>query len=140
MIARVWSAQTTPDRAPVYVEHLRTKVLPTLRTVDGYGGALLLERPAAGAVEIVVITFWQSLEAIQRFAGTDLERAVVADEAEVLLTQFDGRVKHYEVAVKDEAVVGCKLGNKLIVEGEEFHGHQDDPSEPLGKGPQEDTR
>jgi mRNA-degrading endonuclease RelE of RelBE toxin-antitoxin system len=32
-------------------------------------------------------------------------------------------------------VVGRKVGNKLIVAGEEFHGHQDDPAEPTGDGP-----
>lgn len=26
-------------------------------------------------------------------------------------------------------VVGLKVGNKLIVEGEEFHGHQDNPAQ-----------
>jgi mRNA-degrading endonuclease RelE of RelBE toxin-antitoxin system len=36
-------------------------------------------------------------------------------------------------------LVGRKVGNKLIVEGEEFHGHQDHPPEPSGNGPQEDT-
>ena len=36
-------------------------------------------------------------------------------------------------------IVGCKIGNKLIVEGEEFHGHQDHPAEPLGNGPGEDA-
>ena len=77
-------------------------MLPTLRTVDGYGSALLLERALAGAVEIVVITFWQSLDAIQGFAGADTECAVVANEAAALLTQFDRHVKHFEVAVKDE--------------------------------------
>src|SRR5438093_378908 len=42
---------------------------------------------------------------------------------------------------KDEVVVlivGRKVGNKLIVEGEEFHGHQDHPAEPPGNGPQKD--
>jgi len=29
-------------------------------------------------------------------------------------------------------VVGRKVGNKLIVESEEFHGHQDHPVEPPG--------
>ena len=30
-------------------------------------------------------------------------------------------------------VVGRKVGNKLIVEGEEFYGHQDHPAKPTGK-------
>jgi len=36
-------------------------------------------------------------------------------------------------------IVGRKVGNKLIVEGEEFHGHQDNPVEPPGNGSQEDA-
>jgi heme-degrading monooxygenase HmoA len=102
MIARVWSAQSTPAQAPAYVEHLRSQVLPTVRTVDGYVGAMLLEQVVPNAVEIIVITFWQSVDAIRGFAGADLEGAVVADEAAALLTQFDRRVRHYEVVAKDE--------------------------------------
>jgi heme-degrading monooxygenase HmoA len=102
MIARVWSAKATQAQAPAYVEHLRTQVLPKVRALDGYAGALLLERPLTGEVEVVVITFWRSVEAIRGFAGSDLEAAVVAEEAAALLTQFDRRVLHYEVAVSDE--------------------------------------
>ena len=36
-------------------------------------------------------------------------------------------------------VVGRKVGNKLIVEGEEFHAHQDNPAEPPGDGSGEDA-
>jgi hypothetical protein len=31
-------------------------------------------------------------------------------------------------------IVGRKVGNKLVVEGEEFHGHQDHIVEPPGNG------
>ena len=36
-------------------------------------------------------------------------------------------------------IVGRKVGNKLIVEGEEFHGHQDHFTEPFGNGPEKDA-
>jgi len=36
-------------------------------------------------------------------------------------------------------IVGRKLGNTLIVEGEEFHGHQDHTAEPTGNGPGKDA-
>ena len=101
MIARVWSAQATPEQAPAYVQHLKTAVLPALRQVDGFAGVTLLERALPDAVEIVVTTFWRSLEAIRGFAGADLEGAVVAAEAAALLTRFDLRVRHYEVVVKE---------------------------------------
>jgi heme-degrading monooxygenase HmoA len=102
MIARVWSARATAAQAPAYVEHLRSQVLPAVRRVDGYCGALLLERAAPEGVEILVLTFWRSLDAIRGFAGADLEGAVVAEEAAALLTHFDRRVRHYEVAVQED--------------------------------------
>ncbi len=36
-------------------------------------------------------------------------------------------------------IVGRKVGNKLIVEKEEFLGHQDNPVEPPGNGPKKDA-
>src|SRR5262249_162286 len=97
MIARLWTAQPPFAQAPAYVEHLKTKVLPILRKVDGYLNAMLLERELAETVEIIVITWWRSLDAVRRFTGDDLEKAVVADEAAALLTTFDVRVRHYEL-------------------------------------------
>ncbi len=103
MIARLWSARATPAQAPAYVEHLRTQVLPAVRGVDGYAGMQLLQRAGPDEVEILVITWWWSLEAVRGFAGDDLEGAVVADEAAALLTDFDRRVRHYELVVSDDA-------------------------------------
>src|SRR5437868_1499670 len=36
-------------------------------------------------------------------------------------------------------VVGHKVGNKLIVEGEEYHGHQDNSVKPSGSGTEENA-
>ena len=102
MIARVWSAHTTPALAPAYAEHLREHVLPAIREVEGYAGATLLERAAPEGVELLVITYWQSLDSVRGFAGDDLEAAVVAVEAVALLTRLDRRARHFEVAVKDD--------------------------------------
>jgi heme-degrading monooxygenase HmoA len=103
MIARTWSAKTTAVLAPVYAEHLRSQVLPALRNVEGYAGALLLERPIPEGVEILVITFWRSLDSLRGFAGPDLDQAVVAAQAAAVLTEFDQRVRHYEVVVEEDA-------------------------------------
>jgi heme-degrading monooxygenase HmoA len=102
VIARLWSAHATRAHAPAYIEHLTTRVLPAVSSLEGYAGAMLLERECSNAVEIIVITLWRSLESIRGFAGADLEQAVVADEAAALLTQFDRRVRHYDVAIKDD--------------------------------------
>jgi heme-degrading monooxygenase HmoA len=101
VIARAWSAQARPERAPAYAAHLREHVLPALRRLEGYAGAELLEREVSGSIEITVLTYWRSLDSIRAFAGADIESAVVADEAAAVLTSFDRHVRHYEVVVED---------------------------------------
>jgi len=101
MIERVWSARTTRDGAQQYAEHFRRVVLPELAVIAGYRGARLMEREQDGGIEVVVVTRWQTLDAIRAFAGNDLERAVVHGEAAALLTDYDRKVRHYGVVVAD---------------------------------------
>jgi heme-degrading monooxygenase HmoA len=102
VIARVWRAQAAPDRARAYADHVRAHVLPALRRQPGYVRMLLLQRPVSGMVEVAVVTLWRSLDAVRGFAGSDVEQAVVADEAAALLAQYDRRAQHYEVVLGDE--------------------------------------
>jgi heme-degrading monooxygenase HmoA len=101
MIARLWSARTTKTQSTQYLEHFWQSVVPSLRTFPGYISSSVLIRSHGEAVEILVTTVWQSLEAIDAFAGHDRETAVVASEAAALLTDYDRRVRHYEVAQMD---------------------------------------
>jgi heme-degrading monooxygenase HmoA len=99
VIARYWSARTTRENAQPYARYLEEVVFSELKHLDGYRGGQLLQREAAGVIEVVVITFWQSLSSIQAFSGPDLERAVVSDRAAALLLEFDARVRHYDLAI-----------------------------------------
>jgi heme-degrading monooxygenase HmoA len=102
MIARFWTAEVAQGRVHVYADHLKSQVLPALRKVDGYVGAKLLECETPDGVEIVVITFWESLDSIKKFAGLDAERAVVSDDIVSLFLRYDQSVRHYKVVVKDD--------------------------------------
>src|SRR5262249_38908378 len=97
VIARYWSARTSTDQAPLYFDHLSKAVVPELKALKGFKSCQFLQRNTGSGVEVVVITFWESLNSIMRFAGDDVEAAVVADKAAQLLTDYDRRVKHYEV-------------------------------------------
>jgi len=100
-ILRRWSARTTKAQLPKYLEHFSRNVLPELRRVPGYLGAMVSVGRLDGEIEIVVETTWRSLESIRNFTGPDLEAAVVADEAAALLTSFDRRVRHCEIVAAD---------------------------------------
>jgi heme-degrading monooxygenase HmoA len=101
MIARIWTARTTAKNWPAYQQHFKENVVPELRGVKGYVSSQLLKREAGGEIAITVVSLWQSWAAIDAFAGPDREAAVVAPNAAALLTSYDRRVQHFEVAHAD---------------------------------------
>lgn len=99
MIARTWIGWAPQENVDAYVSFLEGKVLKDIRRIDGHHGAYVFKRPISenGEMEFLVITFWESMEAIRQFAGDDPSVAVVEDEARALLSNFDEHVNHYDV-------------------------------------------
>lgn len=97
MIARHWRGWTTPANAEAYERLLNSRVLPDLRTVDGYRGGYVLRHDNPKESEFVVINFFDSLDAVKRFAGEDYATPVFEPEARELLSRIDTIAYHYEV-------------------------------------------
>lgn len=106
MIARTWRGQTTAANAPAYFEHVTKAVLPSLGKIPGHRGAYVLQREVEGGTEFVVVTLWDSMQAVRAFAGESPDRAVVEPQARAVLASYDHTVKHYEVTygTRDDAV------------------------------------
>ena len=98
MIARLWHGWTTRENATGYEALLLREILPGIRRVAGYRGAYLLRRDVESGVEFATLTLFDSLDAVRAFAGEDYEVAVVPPDARKLLSRFDGRSVHYEIA------------------------------------------
>ena len=99
MVARTWKGMTKTENADAYVKHLREKTLPALRDISGHRAAYVLRRPSGTSTEFTVVTLWGSVDDIRRFSGPDAEAAVVPAEARALLSAFDDRAVHWEVAL-----------------------------------------
>ena len=114
MIARMWRGFAIPERADDYVKHLQQSVVPELRQIDGFKGIYLLRRESSDGFVFVVLTLWESMEAIRKFAGENPEVAVVAPTARVLFREYDAEVKHFEIVLNLEGkpLVG-ELGSNL---------------------------
>jgi len=99
MICRVWHGWTTPGDADAYEALLRSEIFQGIaeRRMPGYRGIDLLCRPAGERVEFVTLMWFDSLENVRAFAGTDYEVAVVPPRARALLLAFDERSAHFEV-------------------------------------------
>ena len=97
MIIREWRGRTEPVRADAYVHHFRNVVEPELRRIPGFLGAWLTRRMLGEILEYVVITRWESMDAIRAFAGATADRAIVEPGAVAALSSYDSTVRHYEV-------------------------------------------
>jgi uncharacterized protein YciI/heme-degrading monooxygenase HmoA len=97
LILRTWRARSTVENSGKYVQHATRKVFPALRAIEGHRGAYLLRRAVDDAIELVVLTLWESMGAVRKFAGEVPEKAVVEPEARAVLTSFDESVVHFEI-------------------------------------------
>jgi heme-degrading monooxygenase HmoA len=99
MIARVWHCiAADSDKVADYVAHFEHAVLPELKQIAGYQEAYILRRQLADGVELTVMTLWESMDAIRKFAGENAETAVVAPAAQAVLRSFDTTVTHFETS------------------------------------------
>ena len=96
MIGRLWRGWAKPEQADAYEHLLTTQTLPALHRVDGYKGSYFMRRPDGDEVEIVEITFWESMASINAFAGEDNTRAVVPPDTQVFLTRWSDRSVHFD--------------------------------------------
>lgn len=99
MIARHWRGWTKRENADAYEKLLTTKVLPQIAGVNGHRGAYVLRANQLDECEFVVINFFDSLEAVQCFAGPDYMVPVFEPEARKLLSRIEPVANHYEVRV-----------------------------------------
>jgi heme-degrading monooxygenase HmoA len=99
MIARHWRGWTKPEDADAYETLLRESVLPRIHTVEGHRGAFLLRNDSPQESQFIVINFFDSLEAVRSFAGTDYRIPVFEPEARRLLSRVDPFASHFDVRV-----------------------------------------
>src|SRR5579872_3274762 len=98
MISRHWRALARPGEADNYIRHLTHETFPRLGGIPGFIRASILRRELAKGTEFLIVTEWESLDAIKGFAGDDPETAVVPANVQAMMLEFDPRVRHYEIA------------------------------------------
>jgi pimeloyl-ACP methyl ester carboxylesterase len=97
MLARTWRGVTKAEDAETYLAYLHQTGLARYRSTPGNLGAYCLRKVADGRAEFLLVTFWESLDAVKRFAGDAPERAVFYPEDDRYLIDRDTHVTHYEV-------------------------------------------
>jgi heme-degrading monooxygenase HmoA len=97
VIARTWRGAVRAEDADAYLDYLEATGLKEYRETPGNRGVLALRRIEAGRCEYLIVSLWESLEAVRRFAGEDPEQAVFYPEDDRFLIDRDPTSVHYEV-------------------------------------------
>ncbi len=97
MIARTWTGRTRPEDADAYSKYVEKTGVAAQRRTPGNIASLLLRREHDGFCEHVVISLWESEQAIRAFAGDDIDVAVYFPEDRRYLLEMPRLLDHYEV-------------------------------------------
>ncbi len=97
MIARTWRGRTTSEDGPRYAQYVHETGISGLRAIPGNLAAMLFLHDDGEIMEHLVVSLWDSQEAIERFAGADTSRAVYYPEDDQYLLEMPDHVTHYEV-------------------------------------------
>ncbi len=100
MVSRHWKGTAKSGEAENYIAHLRIDAFPKLSTVPGFISASILKGELDRGTAFLIMTRWESLGAIDQFAGSAVETAVVSESAQAMMIRYDEKVLHYE-AVED---------------------------------------
>lgn len=97
MIARIWRGVTRAEQADAYFDYLERTGLNDYRATAGNRGVWVLRQAHGDQAIFLLISLWESYEAIRRFAGDPIETAVYYPEDHAFLLEMEPTVAHYEV-------------------------------------------
>ena len=98
MIARMWHGRTPRSKADAYTELLSRVAIPDYRAIPGNLVVHILRRDDGDVTHFITFTLWQSMDAIEKFAGTPADQAKYYPEDKEFLLEFEPKVTHWEVA------------------------------------------
>jgi heme-degrading monooxygenase HmoA len=100
MIARIWHGATPASRSDEYLDYLNETGVPDLQATPGNQGVYVLRRIESGYAHFMLVSLWDSEDAIVEFAGADIEVARYYPQDPDYLLELEPTVAHYEVLVQ----------------------------------------
>jgi heme-degrading monooxygenase HmoA len=100
-IARIWRGRTPASKADEYARYLDANGIAKIRATPGNRGVTVLRRTDGDKTEFVVISIWDSIDAVKNFAGADYQKTVILPRDGEYLIEVEPNVLHYEV-VREE--------------------------------------
>jgi len=124
MIVRSWAGRTRAGDLERYVEYVRSTGLDAFAATPGNLGFEVHGRRDGETAEVVVVSYWASMDAVRAFAGDEPERAVFYPEDDHFLVDRDLDVRHRDVLERSPAPAADVLLRTLreSYQGPAWHG------------------
>ncbi len=100
MIGRIWIGKVLMINRDEFIEYIKQTGLPGLKETAGNLGVQIFIKDFETLSQIMIISFWDSVESIRKFTGPDYTVARLYPDDQKYLTSMDP-VVHYEVLVKE---------------------------------------
>ena len=100
-IARIWRGRTPASKADEYARYLDANGIAKIRATPGNRGVTVLRRTDGDKAEFLVISIWNSIDAVKNFAGADYQKIVVLPRDREYLIEVEPDVLHYQI-VREE--------------------------------------
>jgi heme-degrading monooxygenase HmoA len=97
MIARTWHGVTPAAKADDYLRLMLTVAVPDYQAIPGNRGVYVLRRIEGETAHFLLLSLWDSAEALRQFAGMEMEAAKYYDFDSAYLLELEPTVTHYDV-------------------------------------------
>ena len=97
MIVRMWHGMVEASKAQEYAEFMKERAVPDYSSVDGLKKLLFLKDVKADVAHFLLVTHWDSMEAVKKFAGENPEKAKYYPEDDDYLLEKEETSALYQV-------------------------------------------
>ena len=97
MVLRTWRGVVETADADGYFAYLQKTGIREYKATPGNRGVFVVRRERNGRTEYFLLSLWDSMDAVERFAGDTPGTAVFYPEDDDFLVERDEHVDHYEV-------------------------------------------
>ena len=97
MIVRMWHGRVDASRSDEYAEFMKQRAAPDYSSVDGLQKLLFLRTDEKDVTHFLLVTYWDSMESVKKFAGEEPEKAKYYPEDDQFLLEKEELSALYEV-------------------------------------------
>ena len=100
-IVRRWEARAPDSAVEEWLDGFRKIVLPIMQTTEGFVGVSIHVSRGEDPRHIAVFTTWEDEDALMRFAGPNLDAAVMPEWVAAIIPDHDTHATHYDEVLSE---------------------------------------